>query len=84
MKCAQCQKERPDAEVVSISATVANVMTIAHMFLGTHHLAKRNPGLFPRRTGDFVCRECRLVSIIVLVFAATLMSVMIGTFLWVH
>ena len=82
MKCRQCQKDRPDDQVAPLSRTWAIIMVIGHMLMGTYQWAKRKPGIFPRNAGDLVCRECRLVSAIVVVFAFGMMALIGAVILW--
>ena len=48
----------------------------------TSSVAQRKLGIFPRSTGDLVCRECRLVSAIVVVFALGMMALIGAVILW--
>ena len=82
MKCAQCRKDRPDAEVSPISKAWANTMMIANTIMGLYVFAKRDPARYHRFAGDQVCRECRLVCVVLLAFMLCGMAVIGGVILW--
>ena len=81
IKCVQCKKERLD--VAALTRKWANSMVFAHMIMGTYQSAKKDSSLFPRHAGDFVCRECRLVSAVVLSFFLIMVGFMVALVMYI-